>query len=331
MRQITCAILSAATLLSLNVKAHAEELKFAIFAPPSGLVVKHIAEPWAEWAKKESNGAIDIKIYAGGTLGKNPAQQLKLVQDGVADIAWIVPSYTPSRFPSMSLFELPGVVKNANEGSAAMLSLYKQGKLPGFEDVKLVGGFTTDIYELHFAKPIGGINDLKGLKIRSGGPVQNDIIGALGAVPVGMPVTQIVEGMSRNVINGAILNWTSLVPFKVEETAKFHWKVDLGVTPLAFVMNKDVYERLSPAAKATIDKSPAMLAKLGGEAFEKMHATFEAKFSKDPKHKVAEPSAADRAEIEKRLNSVVSKASGSDKEGAALADLRDALKTVRQK
>ena len=34
-----------------------------------------------------SGGALQIDVFAGGTLGRNPTQQLKLVTDGIADIA----------------------------------------------------------------------------------------------------------------------------------------------------------------------------------------------------------------------------------------------------
>jgi TRAP-type C4-dicarboxylate transport system substrate-binding protein len=37
---------------------------------------------------KASNGTLKIEVFAGGTLGRNPLQQLKLVQDGVANMAW---------------------------------------------------------------------------------------------------------------------------------------------------------------------------------------------------------------------------------------------------
>jgi TRAP-type C4-dicarboxylate transport system substrate-binding protein len=311
--------------------SQAAELKFAIFAPPTGLVTTDIAQPWAEWATKESGGELQVKIHAGGTLGRNPAQQLKLVQDGVVDIAWIVPSYTPARFPTLAIFELPGIVANAREGSATAWELYKQGKVPGFEDVKLVGLFTTDVYDLHLSRSISRFSELKGLKVRSGGAIQNEIISALDMVPVGMPVTQIVESMSRNVIDGAIINWTSLVPFKVGETATFHYNLQLGVLPLAFVMNKATYDTLSAKARSVVDRSPSFVTDLGGNAFENWRAKHLAEYAQDPKHKIADPLPADQKEIDARLGKVTQRVSESDKYSAELDEVRAILARVRKK
>lgn len=308
-----------------------KELKFSIFSPPQSLTVQHVAEPWKKWVEERAGTDLKIKIYAGGALGRNPAQQLKLVQDGIADIAWIVPSYTPGRFQTLSLLELPGVVKNATEGSAVAWQLYQSGKVKGFEDVKVLALYTTDIYGLHLAKPIAAIEDLKGRKIRSGGQIQNEIITALGMVPVGMPVTQIVEAMSRNVIDGAIVNWTTMVPFKLEETAAFHYEIPLGVLPLAIVMNKKSYESLSPAAKQAMDESPPFLNKLAAEAFDQTHSVFVAKYSKDPKHTIATPNQSDEAALKTRLDAVNDKVAKSEKLADEYADLQAAVKSVRKR
>ena len=42
-------------------------------------------------------------------LGGTPPQLYDQARDGVADIVWTLPGYTPGRFPRIEVFELPFV------------------------------------------------------------------------------------------------------------------------------------------------------------------------------------------------------------------------------
>ena len=72
-------------------------------------------------------------------LGRNhqdqdfPAQQLgkafdhyDMARDGIADIAYVNPGYAPGRFPIIGAGELPFLLANAKEGSAALDAWYRK-------------------------------------------------------------------------------------------------------------------------------------------------------------------------------------------------------------
>jgi TRAP-type C4-dicarboxylate transport system substrate-binding protein len=94
--------------------------------------------PWAEEVAKASGGALKIEVFPDGVLGRNPLQQLKLVQDGVADLTWTVPGCTPGRFEDTEVPELPLLLTSATKGSLAMTKLHKKGPLAGFDELKLL-------------------------------------------------------------------------------------------------------------------------------------------------------------------------------------------------
>ena len=127
-------------LLALATGAFAQPvtLKLASFEPPQAPITGGVLTPWANEVSAASGGTLKIDIYPGGTLGRSPLQQLKLVQDGVADITWTVPGYTPGRFDDTQVAELPFLVTDATSGSLAMTGLHKQGMLRGFDDIKLL-------------------------------------------------------------------------------------------------------------------------------------------------------------------------------------------------
>jgi len=295
-RRIIALIVAAVASGSVTASGAPLELKFALFSPP-GIIGKGVIDPWAKWVHDQVGDEIKIKLYPGGILGPNPVQQLKLLKDGVQDITFAVPSYTPARFPDLSVVQLPGLVRSSREGSKAIWRMYERGLIRGFEDVKLLGLFTLDVYDLHMAKPIRSYRDVKGMKLRTGGRIQNDIARKLGAVPVGKPVTQIAENISRRVLDGAIIPWTSLIPFRIIQVTKYHYKAHLGMTTLVFAMNKGRYEKLSPKAKSVMDRSGPLLSKLHGNTFDDTRQKYIKRYQADPKQTVLDPTAAEQREM----------------------------------
>src|SRR6185295_8282101 len=121
----------------------------------------------------------------------------KMLQDGVADIAWVIPSYTPGVYLDDDVFELPNIIQDSVEGSVAAWRLLQKGMLRGYEPYYMIGLFTTSPYTFHTTFKFANAEGLKGKKIRAVGTISTESIKALGAVPEGMPITQLVEAISR--------------------------------------------------------------------------------------------------------------------------------------
>ena len=118
-RRIIALIVAAVASGSVTASGAPLELKFALFSPP-GIIGKGVIDPWAKWVHDQVGDEIKIKLYPGGILGPNPVQQLKLLKDGVQDITFAVPSYTPARFPDLSVVQLPGLVRSSREAPLAV-------------------------------------------------------------------------------------------------------------------------------------------------------------------------------------------------------------------
>ncbi len=298
MMALLLTLMTAAIMLGATPAAAAPvQLKFGVFISPQGFSVKKILQPWANWVHDQVGDEVKIKIFAGGVLGPDPVSQMKLLRDGVQDITYALPSYTPARFSDLSLLQLPGLVRNSTEGSLAIWQMYQTGLIRGFEDVKVVGLFTLDAFNLHGAKPIRSYRDVKGMKLRSGGRIHNDIARALGAIPMGLTITQIAENINRRVIAGAIIPWTALIPFRINQVASYHYDASLGVLPMVVAMNKRKYEQLSQKAKDIIDKSGDMLSRLNGDVFDTTRNQYFKLVKSNPRHTVTEPTPTEKREM----------------------------------
>src|SRR5262249_54945949 len=115
------AVLVVTTALACATAAHAQQITLRLpgFLPAAAPIPKDFLIQWAKKIETESNGRIKVEIYHSLQLGGTPAQLLDQVRDGVADITWVPPGYTPGRFPKSETFELPFLTGNGEQNSPA--------------------------------------------------------------------------------------------------------------------------------------------------------------------------------------------------------------------
>lgn len=305
-------VLSAAFLLGTTIAgaAYAQEvvvLKFASAFPPQSMTNSVTVPAFIKAVEEASGGAIRIEHYPGGTLGPNPAAQLKLVEDGVVDIAEVVASYTPGRFPELEMFELPFVFDSTVEGSLSAWALYQQGKLSGFDNLELVGIAEVGPYFVHTSKPVATPADLAGMKLRAGGAVQGAVVEGLGAVAVGgMAAPQIAENISRGVIGGSLMDMGNLYNFRIADAASYHViNVPLGNVAVMFPMNKAKYDSLPPEAKAAFDTVRGeWFTRVLAENLDKQNAETLAKLEADATHHLVSFTEDEVKGLEEKLSSL---------------------------
>ncbi len=256
------AILKAASLaLALSTGAALAEdvqdtLKFSSFLPATTVNNSQSAKALIDRAAELSNGALKIDLYAGGALVSGGEVQLKLVQDGVADIAEVPIPYTPGRITGLDVFELPGLAQTNTDGSMASLKLIADGKIGGLDDLVPLGVLQAGPYYIHTKDKVETLADLKGKKLRVSGQTQAQIVSALGAVPVSnIPATGLAENLSRGLIDGALVDTGNLYNFGIGDLVKYHiTNLPLGNFTVLWPMSKTRYDALQPASKSAIDQ-----------------------------------------------------------------------------
>jgi TRAP-type C4-dicarboxylate transport system substrate-binding protein len=276
---------------------------------------------------------VHVRLFAGGTLGRDPVQQFKLVRDRVADIAYVVMGYTPGDFPDSTIFELPFAVESSLEGSLAHWRLVESGVLRGYDKAKFLGAFTIPPQSLHTNFKLARIEDLKGQKIRSAGPYQSAAIELLGGTAVsGIPVSGAAEALSRGVVQGVLSDWNGMVAFRIGDAAKFHFEVPMGTAAAGVFMNTDAYNALPAQAKAVIDRhSGAALSRLHGVEFDKRYRENLEKTRPMKEHSFVFPSAAEREAIRKRLQPITERWIQENAEGRKRYDaLVSAVEDIRK-
>ncbi len=289
------------TLLAGTVSAEPVVLKYATFEPPQAFAIRAIWQPWIDEMNKAGEGLFKIELYPGGTLNRNPTKQLDIVRDGVADIAFVMPSYTPGTFMDDSVVEVPFVAESALQASMAIHQLFKKGLLRNYDIVVPLMVAAAQQYAVHSTFPVKVPQDLNGKKIRSTGKMQHYMAQAYGAAPIGMPVTQIAESMSRGLIQATTNEWNAVRTFKIDGVARYHCMLPLGTVSFLLAMNKDSFNKLSPEAQKIFIDNQEATARLWGSQMDESLNEYYKKIQQDPEHQVYKPTAAELDEWKKVL------------------------------
>ena len=246
------------------------ELRFSHWVGVGHIHHKTVLEPWAKMVEERSKGRLKITIYPGGVLGK-PVDHYDMVKDGIADIGWGTHNYTAGRFPLTSAGDLPFMFKTSRGGSRALWELYVKHLQKEHEGVKVLWLFTTTPFHVLTTKrPVRTLEDLAGLKLRTGGGGIAALAKQLGAIPVTMAAPEAYNALERGVVDGTIFPWEVMVSFKLSEVIKQATVANLSAATFFITMNLKKWESLPPDLKKIMDDlGGAWAAEFSGAAWDK--------------------------------------------------------------
>ena len=260
-RRTAVAVMGAVALASLATTAAAQTVTLRLhqFLPPQAVIPAKALVPWAQKVEADSGGRIKVQLFHAMQLGGAPPQLFDQARDGVVDLTWTVLGYTPGRFPKTEVFELPFMIGAPEASSRAIQEYVEKYAADEFKDVKLIAVHTHGPGLFHTKAPVTGLESLRGMKIRGGSRIINNMLTKLGATPVGMPVPGVAGALSKGVIDGTTIPWEVTPSLKVTELVKNHTtfagKEGLYTQTFAFSMNKASYDKLPTDLKAVIDKN----------------------------------------------------------------------------
>ena len=172
--------------------------------PPVAPAHTRMLVPWARQVEADTGGRLVIDVYPAGQLGGQSPQLMDQARDGVVDIVWALTGATPGRFPRIEVFEMPFL----NAGPVVMnLALYDfvRRHPEEFAGYRLIAIFVHAGQALHSRVPVRLASDLAGMKLRIPSRVSGWMVEAMGAVPLGAPLSNTPELLSQGVVDGPFL------------------------------------------------------------------------------------------------------------------------------
>jgi TRAP-type C4-dicarboxylate transport system substrate-binding protein len=256
-RGFGAALLIAGLFFGFSSTSYAQEKVITLkFSNVYGVMHRNsvIADQWCKEVEKRTDGRVRINYYPGGTL--SPAAQIyDSSAKGISDIGESVLSYTRGKFPLIEVVDLPLGIKSGYVATKLINEFYKKFQPKEFDEVKVLFLHAHGPGLLHTKRPVYKLEDLKGMKIRSSG-INAKIALALGAAPVGMPIPETYDALSKGVAEGVLVPIEALKGWKLGEVVSYTTE-DYGASyssGMFYVMNKAKWNGLPADIKDIIEK-----------------------------------------------------------------------------
>jgi TRAP-type C4-dicarboxylate transport system substrate-binding protein len=210
--------------------------------------------PLVDGIREETAGTVDIEVFPGGTLvvGDETADAIR---NGVADMGLWPTAYGLGTFPFSYMLEYPGINYGSAKAASYAFSEWLETLQPAeIQDYKLLFSFCSGpgIF-LSAAKPIRRLGDFAGMQIRTNA-TNAPSVAAYSATPVTVAINEVYEAMRTGVIEGYLGLTESVVSYKFQEVSKYATLNPNFQCAFMVIMNKDVFNSMSPGQKAAIER-----------------------------------------------------------------------------
>lgn len=310
-------------------------LTMSSWVSPQHHLTSVVLQGWATEVEKATSGRVKFQM-----LPKHPSAPpgtFDAVRDGLVDLSYVTASYTPARHIMPLMPELPGGGDTALVNSVAYSRVYWKHihQLGEYKGVKLLGVFTHGPGQMFTKRPVATINDVQGLKIRTGGGVAELVAKALGASAFVKPAPESYELLKSGVADGVFFPLEAIVSFKLDTVLEQATLLPGGMysSAFGFFMNEDKWNKLPKPDQEAIEKlSGEHIARLAGASWDEADRKGMDALKKSGV-KIVNADPAFVAEVQKRSAPIVDdwikKASAKGVDGAKLlAEFRAELKKV---
>lgn len=195
------------TVLGLTNTVWAQEFSFRFqSSDPAGNPNFEYQKAWTELVSERSGGKVTIELLPVGSVVEYN-ETLDAVAGGILDGQICDSSYWAGKDPAFGLISNP---VGAWSDPSQMIDFVENGggkeimqELLGSYGLHFIGVTTPGLEAFVSRVPLNGVEDLKGVKVRSPeGPIAN-VFAAAGAAPVNLPASEVYTSLDKGVVDAA--------------------------------------------------------------------------------------------------------------------------------
>lgn len=219
------------------------------------------AEHFAEQVNA-SKADLKVEVYPSESLVKGK-EALQATSQGVVDIYTVFAGFVSGQVPVVNAFMLPFAPPTFDDEK--LFTYANDPKVREILDrnfskmgIKYLGAINSSGGNGIFArKPINGLSDFRGLKIRGPGGLSNDALISLGASVVVLSAAEQFLALQTGTVDAISTTYASYVNNKLSNVAPY--QVDLSVVraPYFLIMNQRKWQSLSGAQQAAVEAAVA--------------------------------------------------------------------------
>jgi len=213
-----------------------------------------------EYVERESDGAIEVRIFVGGQLCGNNMECLMALQGGVMEVFMCALGGLVNWFPEVQVLDLPYMFPNDEVVERVYAGPFKDelgAAILEKTGLRLVcmsntGGWRNIV---NARREVRTPEDLKGLKLRTiASPIQIELTKALGASPTPIPWPELYTSLATGVVDGSKNGITDIVGMNFHEHVKYFTEDRHAYMTAMWMMNNDAYQELPDELREVVDE-----------------------------------------------------------------------------
>ena len=201
---------------------------------------------WRETLTKASNGSITADITPLDQMSIDDKTMLRLLRLGVMDFAGMDISKMAGDDPRFEGCDLAGITLDADKARAGCEAyrgvIDRQMQKNWNAKLLAIGGNPPQVFWCRSV--LGGLNDLKGKKVRVFNNTMRDFLSGIGATAVSMAFGEVVPALSAGVVDCAVTGSLSGNTAGWPEVTKSLYPMSLGWSINVMAVNLTTWNRL---------------------------------------------------------------------------------------
>ncbi|WP_316163201.1 TRAP transporter substrate-binding protein [Bradyrhizobium sp. SZCCHNRI20481] len=220
---------------------------------PDGNFHTQNAMAFAEEVKKQTGGAVNITVKAGGQLGFKGPEHLRAVRDGLVPLADVLNIQQVGDEPFMGVESIPFLA-----GSMDELKVLHKYVRPEYEKIaarnnqKILYIVPWPTQYLHLKAKVSDVAGLKNIKIRVPDKNAVDMLNAIGMAAVMIPWGETIPALASGAVAGVSTSSVSGVDGKFWEFLKYVYPTNHVWSSQMLNVNLDSWKALAPEQQTII-------------------------------------------------------------------------------
>ncbi len=264
-------------------------------------------QDWADAIAEDSDGMIEITVYASAALAA-PADGINALNSGVCDILWTSTGFFSGQFPVTDSITMPfNGITNAIQGTYVLNDAYDS--IPALQQewtdkgLKVLFLNTAPASYLLTNVEIRSPGDSQGKTLRAMSGLPTQLLSTMGASAVVSPSGEIFTSMEKGILQGTIFDLAGARGFNLFEVSDYLLDMPLYCTVVPVVMLQSTWDSLPAAAQEIISARSGLDGAIDfAEKYQAYAAEYYDKFA--AANRLVSPSAAEQSEWDELASTV---------------------------
>lgn len=257
------ALVTAVSAALMASAAQASSLSIQVLGQPagSGLIAQQKEQPFFTNLAERTGLDINVQYLPVDVAGVPDTDGLRVLRSGLFDIVSLRGPQVSRDEPSILGLDLIGLNTSFEAGRENVAAFYDyvDNRLQERFNAKLLGTWPAGPQVIFCRGDIGGLDDLRGKRVRVGDQSAANFVGQLGATGISMPFGDVQQSLSRGVIDCAITGPASANSGGWPEATTTVLPIALQLAINGYAINLDTWNSLTEAQQSQLETAIAEL------------------------------------------------------------------------